>query len=82
LFTGGKLNLNTSGATDTISALYFDGVLQAAGTWGGTGSGADNINTTFFAANSGKLLVVAVPEPAAALMSAVGLLALLRRRRA
>jgi len=82
LFTGGKLNLNTSGATDTISALYFDGVLQAAGTWGGTGSGADNINTTFFAANSGKLLVVAVPEPAAALMSAVGLMALLRRRRA
>jgi len=82
LFTGGKLNLNTSDATDTISALYFDGVLQAAGTWGGTGSGADNIDTTFFAANSGKLLVVAVPEPAAALMSAVGLMALLRRRRA
>ena len=81
LFTGGKLNLNTSGATDTISALYFDGVLQAAGTWGGTGSGADNINTTFFAANSGKLLVVAIPEPGAALLSAVGLMALLRRRR-
>ncbi|MBU6326525.1 MAG: autotransporter-associated beta strand repeat-containing protein [Verrucomicrobia bacterium] len=81
LFTGGKLNLNT-GATDTIGALYFDGVLQAPGTWGGTGSGADNINTTYFAANSGKLLVVAVPEPGAALLSAVGLLALLRRRRA
>ena len=79
----GKLNLNTSGATDTIGALYFDDVLQAAGTWGGTGSGADNINTTYFAANSGLLRVVAaVPEPGAALMGAVGLLTLLRRRRA
>jgi hypothetical protein len=79
----GKLNLNTGGVTDTIGALYFDDVLQAAGTWGGTGSGADNINTTYFAANSGLLRVVAaVPEPGAALMGAVGLLTLLRRRRA
>ena len=77
----GKLDLNTSGATDTIAALYFDDVLQAAGTWGSSLSGATNINDTFFA-GTGKLLVVAIPEPGAALLSAVGLLALLRRRRA
>ena len=77
----GKLNLNTAGATDTIGALYFDDVLQAAGTWGSSLSGATNINDTFFA-GTGKLLVVAIPEPGAALLSAVGLLALLRRRRA
>lgn len=76
----GKLNLNHA-FTDTIGALYFDDVLQAAGTWGSSLSGATNINDTFFA-GTGKLLVVAIPEPGAALLSAVGLLALLRRRRA
>ncbi len=81
LFTGGQLDLNTSGATDTIAALYFDGVLQAGGTWGGTGSGATNINTTFFAPNSGKLFVGVIPEPTAALLGGLGMLTLLRRRR-
>jgi len=79
LFTGGKLNLNT-GVTDTISALYIDGVLQAAGTWGSTLSGATNKSDTYFAGSG--MLLVPVPEPTTALLGTVGLLALLRRRRA
>ena len=81
LFTGGKLNLNTTGATDTIAALYLDGVLQTAtGTWGSSASLADNKNDTFFS-GTGMLLASAVPEPTAALLGGLGLLSLLRRRR-
>ncbi len=53
-FSGGTLKLNDSGAiavnigTGTVDALFFDGVQQAAGTWGGTGSGAAHINDTYF----------------------------------
>jgi len=36
------------GSSDTVNELYFDGVLQAAGTWGATGSGAANIDDTRF----------------------------------
>lgn len=50
------VNLNGSGvldlahgSSDTVNELYFDGVLQAAGTWGATGSGATNIDDTRFA---------------------------------
>jgi autotransporter-associated beta strand protein len=79
LFSGGKLNLNTSGATDTIGALYFDGVLQAGGTWGGLNSTATNKNDTYFGTGTGMLNVV--PEPATALLGGLGMLTLLRRRR-
>jgi len=41
LVTGAVLNLNAAG-TDTIDALFIDGVEQAAGTWGAIGSGADH----------------------------------------
>jgi hypothetical protein len=40
--------------------LYFSGLLQSRGSWGGTGSGADNINTTYFAAGTGILNLLPV----------------------
>ncbi|MCX6877372.1 MAG: autotransporter-associated beta strand repeat-containing protein [Verrucomicrobia bacterium] len=42
LYTGGILDLNTSGAMDTIRSLYINGVPQAAGVWGALGSGVAN----------------------------------------
>jgi uncharacterized repeat protein (TIGR02543 family) len=43
---GGKVA--PSGATETVGSLFFSSVQQAAGTWGATGSGASNINDTYF----------------------------------
>jgi autotransporter-associated beta strand protein len=43
LTTGSIFNLNFA-ATDTIRSLFVDNAQQAAGTWGGTGSGAANIS--------------------------------------
>jgi T5SS/PEP-CTERM-associated repeat protein/autotransporter-associated beta strand protein len=47
LVDGAQVELNFSG-TDTISILYLDGIFQALGTWGGTGSGAQNIDPALF----------------------------------
>jgi autotransporter-associated beta strand protein len=44
LTTGSFFNLGYTG-TDDIRSLFIDNVLQAAGTWGGTGSGAAHIST-------------------------------------
>jgi autotransporter-associated beta strand protein len=51
-----NVNINGSGvldlahgASDTVNALFFDGIQQASGTWGATGSGAANIDDTRFA---------------------------------
>ncbi len=65
------LDLNTAGATDTIHALYVDGVAQAAGTYGRTGSGA-----TFergYLTGAG-FLFVSVPEPSTFAVAVAGLL--------
>jgi hypothetical protein len=53
--SGAFTNLSTF--THSVPALYLGGVLQSSGTWGGTGSGAANINTTYFAPASGVLYV-------------------------
>ncbi len=77
-----KLNLTaTSGIMqETVGALVLGSTAQAPGTYGATGSGAANINDTYF--TGGGILTV-VPEPSSWLASAVGavgLLVLLRRR--
>lgn len=94
LTTGGIFNLGFAGA-DTINRLFFDGVPQAVGTYGATGSGATFINDTFFT-GTGRLNVTsasgsgsgfesgAVPEPASAAMAIFGMTLLVagkRRRR-
>lgn len=49
-------NLGTT-TTWTANALLFNTTGQVTGTWGGTGSGAANINTTFFAATTGRITI-------------------------
>ena len=78
LFWGVMLDLNTSGATDKVASLWFDGVKQLEGTWGASGSGATHIDDSFFT-GSGMLLVM--PEPGPALLGGLGVLLVLRRRR-
>ena len=57
IHAGGATASIAAGQTLTVNSLAFDGVGQIAGTWGGTGSGASHINTTYFAATTGKLSV-------------------------
>jgi len=54
--------VNPSGTTETVAALFFDGVQQANGTWGATGSGATNENDTFFT-GTGVINVVPYVAP-------------------
>jgi autotransporter-associated beta strand protein len=82
LLTGGVLNLDFPGVgtMDTIDQLFFDGFAQAGGTtYGATGSGAANINDTFFSgdgmlfvSNSGSGSSLdgfeSVPEPGAGVL--------------
>ena len=59
LTTSGVFNLDF-GATDTIRSLYFDGIGQSVGTWGGVGSGATN-ESAFFT-GTGLLNVTTLPS--------------------
>jgi autotransporter-associated beta strand protein len=56
----GAVNLNFTGTPQTVAALYFGSTPQATGTWGGTGSGATNINAAF--TGTGQLLVCPTPD--------------------
>ncbi|MBN2217040.1 MAG: autotransporter-associated beta strand repeat-containing protein, partial [Pirellulales bacterium] len=53
--SGATVDLNFTGS-DTIAGLYLDDILQAEGTWGATGSGAQHINDVYFS-GTGTLLV-------------------------
>jgi hypothetical protein len=57
------LNLGTF-TTSTAGRLSFNGTAQATGTWGYTGSGATNINTTYFGNNTGRVTVANATLPA------------------
>ena len=62
LLTGATVEL-ASGVNEKVSGLYFDGVLQAAGTWGSGLSAADNKNDTWFkGTGTGVLNVVYAQE--------------------
>ena len=61
LATGAVLNLNFTG-TDTIDELFLGGLQVASGTWGATGSGATNIDDTYFTGTG--TLTVGVAGPA------------------
>ncbi len=53
--SGSVLNLGTS-TGHTCGYLYLGGTLQTStGTYGGTSSGATNINSTYFANNNGRI---------------------------
>ena len=54
--TGGYIDIAT-GENEQVMALFFDGVEQVRGTWGASGSGAQNINDVYFAGRTGVLTV-------------------------
>ena len=54
--SGASVNLGTF-TTSTAHILTLTGVDQVGGTWGGTGSVATNINTTYFAAAAGIITI-------------------------
>lgn len=62
LADSGKLYLTGSGVVEptgieVVDRLYFNGLTQAAGTWGATGSGADHIDDVHFTGTAGVVSV-------------------------
>lgn len=74
LKTGATFDLNFTG-TDAIRALFFDDVMQAAGTWGAPGSGAQHPSSFF--TGTGLLQVIPIPEPSTLALLACAVLGLL-----
>ena len=52
----GATNTLANGTTETVAALYLNGVRQVAGTWGGTASTASNKNGTYFGTTATGIL--------------------------
>ena len=67
-----------TGINETVGGLFFNGVAQAAGTWGATGSGATNINNDWF---TGSGIITVVPEPSTGVLIASGLIGMIFLRR-
>lgn len=54
--TGATFNCN--GFQSSCFYLSFNNLRQVSGSWGYTGSGATNINTTYFTNNTGRLIAI------------------------
>jgi autotransporter-associated beta strand protein len=63
LTSGGVLNLNNGTSTDVIDSLFINGIMQPAGIWGPTGSGAEH--TSSLITGTGLLQVTTAPIPIA-----------------
>ena len=71
-----------SGVSETVATLVLNGIMQSAGTYGSTASGATFQNDEFFN-GTGVIVVVPVPEPASILFATFGIIGvarLLRRK--
>ncbi len=62
LLNGSTLELNFAGGPDIIDSLFFDGVSQAAGTWGAAGSGAQ-FTSPFFSGTGLLQVTTFIPPP-------------------
>jgi hypothetical protein len=60
--TGSATASIAAGQNIAVGSLTLSDIDRACGTWGGTSSGATNINTTFFAATTGYLTVGTIPS--------------------